>query len=351
MQIKKKIKFLILLKLIIYVYLIILFYNKQINELESSQNYQNKIKTFEFILENQLNNQIKRKINLDYKYINFAVIKRAKGPGCGLFSNYIVSLGCIRKYLIQGFVPIIEFESYKNVINGFIVDPKKGNPWEYYFNQPFGYEYHNIKTKAKNIKYFECQPRNIRPNEGIFLNKQIMNYWHAFANQYIPIKNEIINESNNIIKTIFKDSNNVLGVLLRGTDYVALKPRYHPIPPKIEDVIKEVKLLDNKNKYNWIFLATEDNIIRDVFLRSIGMKVKCLLSKRKIFYNYAMKKPLVYSIDFKKNLDYNKIYLLNVIILSKCLDFLAANTSGTVGVFILTEGFRYYKVYNLGLYK
>jgi hypothetical protein len=88
MQIKKKIKFLILLKLIIYVYLIILFYNKQINELESSQNYQNKIKTFEFILENQLNNQIKRKINLDYKYINFAVIKRAKGPGCGLFSNY-----------------------------------------------------------------------------------------------------------------------------------------------------------------------------------------------------------------------------------------------------------------------
>ena len=169
MQIKKKIKFLILLKLIIYVYLIILFYNKQINELESSQNYQNKIKTFEFILENQLNNQIKRKIDLDYKYINFAVIKRAKGPGCGLFSNYIVSLGCIRKYLIQGFVPIIEFESYKNVINGFIVDPKKGNPWEYYFNQPFGYEYHNIKAKAKNIKYFECSPRNIRPNEGIFL--------------------------------------------------------------------------------------------------------------------------------------------------------------------------------------
>ena len=71
--------------------------------------------------------------------------------------------------MIQGFVPILEFESYKNAINGFIVDPKKGNPWEYYFNQPFGYEYHNIKTKAKNIKYFECLPRIIRPNEGIFL--------------------------------------------------------------------------------------------------------------------------------------------------------------------------------------
>ena len=96
-------------------------------------------------------------------------------------------------------------------------------------------------------------------------------------------------ESNNIIKTIFKNSKNGLGVLLRGTDYVAMKPYNHPIPPKIEDVIKDVKLLDNKNKYNWIFLATEDNIIRDVFLKSIGAKVKFLLNKTKIFYNYSTK--------------------------------------------------------------
>lgn len=178
-----------------------------------------------------------------------------------------------------------------------------------------------------------------------------MNYWHIIANQYIPIKNEIIIESNNIIKTIFKGSKNILGVLLRGTDYVAMKPKNHPIPPKIEDVIKDVKLLDNKNKYNWIFLSTEDNIIRDIFLKSIGIKVKCLLSKTKISYNYSTKKPIALNIDFKNNLDFNKIYLLNIIILSKCLDLLAAKTSGTVGVFILTEGFRYYKVYNLGNYK
>ena len=178
-----------------------------------------------------------------------------------------------------------------------------------------------------------------------------MKYWHNFANQYIPIKKEIINESNKIIKTIFKDSKNVLGVLLRGTDYVAMRPHGHPIPPKIKDVIKDVKFLDNKYNYNWIFLATEDNNIRDIFLKSIGIKAKCLLSKTKIFYDYSTKKPLAYSIDFKSNLDFNKIYLLNIIILSKCLDLLAANTSGTAGIFILTEGFRYYKVYDLGYYK
>lgn len=253
--------------------------------------------------------------------------------------------------MIQGFIPILEFESYKNVINGFIIDRTKGNPWEYYFNQPFGYKYYNIIRKARNIKYFECRGNTKRPNMDIFINKEFMNYWHIMANKYIPINNEIIIESNKIIKKLFKESKNVLGVLLRGTDYIAVKPHGHPIPPKAEVAIKDVKLLDNKNKYDWIFLATEDNIIRKKFIRAIGIKVKCLLEKREIFYNYNKRQFLAYSIDFKRNIDFNKIYLLNIIILSKCLDLVAARTSGTIGIFILTEGFRNYKVYNLGNYK
>jgi hypothetical protein len=177
-----------------------------------------------------------------------------------------------------------------------------------------------------------------------------MNYWHILASQYIPIKKEIIIEANKKLNRIFTKSRNILGVLLRGTDYVANKPFGHPIPPKTEDVIKDVKLLDKKNKYDWIFLATEDNIIREHFIRGLGIKVKCLLNKRKIFYNYSEKKVFAYNIDYKKNINFNKIYLLNIIILSKCLDLLAANTSGTIGIFILTKGFRNYKVYNLGYY-
>ena len=93
-------------------------------------------------------------------------------------------------------------------------------------------------------------------------------------------------------------------------------------------------------------MATEDNIIREKFIKGIGIKVKCLL----ILYNYSEKKAFAHSIDYKRNINFNKIYLLNIIILSKCLDLLAANTSGTIGIFILTKGFRNYKVYNLGYY-
>ena len=161
------------------------------NSFEFFQNYENKIKTLKFLIHNEFNTKIINQINLNYEKFNFAVIK-TPCDFCGLLSAYISFLGCIRKYMIKGFIPILELESYKNVINGFIVDPSKGNPWEYFFNQPFGYQYSNIKKKAKNIKYFSCHS-SIRPDENIFLNKEAMNFWHIFANKYIPIKNEILN--------------------------------------------------------------------------------------------------------------------------------------------------------------
>ena len=41
---------------------------------------------------------------------------------------------------------------------------------------------------------------------------------------------------------------------------------------------------------------------------------------------------------------------LNIVILSKCLDIITSRTSGSAGIFILTKGFRHFKVYDLGLY-
>ena len=46
-----------------------------------------------------------------------------------------------------------------------------------------------------------------------------------------------------------------------------------------------------------------------------------------------------------------KTYLINIIILIKCIDIITSMTSGTIGAFILSEGFRNKIVYNLGLYK
>ncbi len=46
-----------------------------------------------------------------------------------------------------------------------------------------------------------------------------------------------------------------------------------------------------------------------------------------------------------------KDYIINIIILSKCIDIICGRANGSVMAFIITKGFRNVKAYNLGKYK
>ena len=278
----------------------------------------------------------------------FAIITRNCSL-CGLFSFYVVYLGCIHKYLLEGYIPIIDIKSFPNVINGF--NESKFNYWELFFNQPFGYNLELVLKKAKNIKYIICDDCSPRPDsDSIVFNMPKKHFWHNFANQYISIKSEIISLSRKIMCRLFKNSHNILGVLTRGTDYISKRPKGHPIPPNVTDLIMDVKKMDDKYNYEYIFFSTEDEKIREEFSKNFNNKLKQIKQKYKIEYDYSEKNYLNLNENIKGNLEFNKIYLLNIIILSKCLDIITAKCSGATGIFILTDGFRNIKTYNLGFY-
>ncbi len=220
-----------------------------------------------------------------------------------------------------------------------------------FFEQPYNYTIFDVKKKAKNITYFICTDKFYRPNIlNIYYNKSSIIFWHTFAKKYMPVKNEIIYESKIIMKKLFKKSKNILGVKLRGTDYISLKPGGHPIPPKVEIVISDVKSMDKKYKYDFIFFATEDEIIKEKFVSQFRNKLKLLNPNVFVKYNYTKGTIITLNEKIIGNIEYLKNYLLNILILSTCLDFLGSRGSGTAGVFILTNGFRHVKIYNLGIY-
>ena len=321
-------KFLLLNNLLIVIYIYIYFYRK---------------------IKDSKNKMIFKSSNKkDYTNNNFAIIKRECSI-CGLFSFYMVSLGCIHKYLLEGYIPIIDIKSFPNVINGF--NTSKQNYWEIFFEQPFGYTLESVLKKAKNITYISCDDCSPRPDEySMLLNEPRKNFWHNFANKYLLIKREIIDLANKIKYRLFKNTKNILGVLTRGTDYISKKPKFHPIPPNVSDLIHDVKKMDNKYKYDFIFFSTEDEIIRKNFTKCFNNKVKILKSNININYDYKKSDYLNVNDNIKGNIEFNKIYLLNIIILSKCLDIITARCSGTAGIFVLTNGFRNIKIYNLGTF-
>ena len=307
-----------------------------------------------FIVKNKninINNEFS---NLHYflKYNNTFIVIKYTCKTCGLFTIFNSFLDCINTYINKGYIPILDLKSYPNIFNGFNVTSLNKNPWEYYFEQPFGLSLETITKKAQNIIYSKYNNKicRIYGRKNIFYNKATLDFWHNIAMKYIPIKNDIINESNLIIKKYFRESKNILGILMRGTDYIAKRPKNHPIQPKPEKVINDVIKAFKRNHYDFIFLTTEDHLILQKFINIFGNKLK-YLENQNINYNYTEKKFLGYNKNILGNLNYQKIYLINIIILSKCIDIICSKAGGTFGAIVLSKGFRYIKLYNLGRYK
>ena len=291
----------------------------------------------------------KRKYRHELKTSNFSILSRLECPQCGFFSFYIVHLGCIYRYLLSGYTPIIDLKSFPNVYNG--NDTSKDNPWELFFHQPFNFTLKDVKKYGKHVTNFECTAIGERPDEiNMYYNKDSINFWHDFAKKYMPLKNELNLEANKIMKELFGDSTNILGVKMRGTDYIAWKPKGHSIPPSVEQVIIDVKKMDKQYNYDFIFFATEDEIIKKKFIPHFKNKIKLLNPNIQINYDYKQQNFINLNKNINGNIEYIKNYVLNTIILSKCLDIVTPRCSGTAGIFILTNGFRHTKIYNLGEY-
>ena len=286
--------------------------------------------------------------NICTKNKKFAILRRTSCEACGLFSYYIVHLGCIINYLKHGYIPILEVGSFWNVFIGYKVPDN--NPWEEFFNQPCGYTFEEV-VKMKDVEIFECECVSDMPDEKTIYSNNIMwNYHHKIQEKYMSVKQKIYNEAENIWYKLFGNSKNVLGILIRGTDYIALKPFGHARQPSFKRVRNDANKMDEKNKYDFIFLATEDGKIRNIFIKKFRQKLKYLLPKQKINYDDTYGEYLTYNQNVFGNMNFLKTYLLSVIILSKCVDIISSRTSGAAGVFILSNGYRNKLVYYLGEY-
>lgn len=294
------------------------------------------------IEENQYTN-----LNYDFNISKFNIIKKEDCKGCGFFSYYIFFIGYFITSIATQNIPIIDVGSYPNIFNNF--KPYDSNPWEYFFEQPYNLTLKEINEKAR-IKNYEntTNYNNLIPNyKTIFYKKYSLLFYHDVVTKYMPIKIEIMKKVNNIMKKLFNGSQNVLGVLARGTDYITLKKKGTPIPPTAGKMIEDINKYDKENKYDYIFLTTEDNLIRDKFKSEFGKKLKYIEFGINVKYNYNGIECFLENKN-AQGLEYQKIYLYNIIILSRCIDIISARTHGADVAFILSEGFRNNLVYDLG---
>jgi len=162
-------------------------------------------------------------------------IIRPPYPLSGLFFNVVTALGHIRHALSKEQFPVVDWQNYPNA---YLAPEKLGkeNAWEYYFEQPLriglkeAYNGENVILSNTDKKLPSFPSSNISFEE----KDSMLTEWRMLIKKgLLTIKSDIMREVLSIREKLFLQNDRVLGVKLRGTDYVANKPKWHYIPPHI----------------------------------------------------------------------------------------------------------------------
>ena len=278
-------------------------------------------------------------------------IIRPCGETNGLILAFIVTAGHIRYALSNGWLPVVDMQNYPNQY----LSPEKfgkENAWEYYFEQPLrigleqAYNGENVILGLKDI-IAPC------PNDGVsfFENRNnVVTKWRVLRKLgLLKIKPALLEEILTVREKLFSPNDRVLGVHLRGTDYISLRPINHPIPPPTE--FAAITVINKLKEWNCnkIFLATEDKDIARNFKNIFG---DICMTLDKEFVDFSPVKD-VGEFHLDRENDHflrGKEYLMEMALLSMCNSFVTARCSGSAGVMVLAEDFENVFAFNLVRY-
>ncbi|MDD3665054.1 MAG: hypothetical protein PHQ65_07305 [Bacteroidales bacterium] len=300
------------------------------------RNYPIKLFAKKYIVDDQLS-KTKKYMLIDrgayhYPYFNMSALKCLAGNM--LFAFY------------KGYIPYVDLAER---------DEGEFN-WDVFFRQPFENRINPQEIIKNNMvkQKFKVSPYYIR--HKFVYDRVELGIWSKIFKDFVVFNEKteayIQNEYNNIMP----QNSRVLGVVCRGTDYIVKKPSGHPVQPTPEYLIKYIDKKLSVLQIDFIYLATEEKRILDLFEESFPGKI---LTNNRTYYDeiyYSAKKVLdIGDISFERENDnYWKgiEYLSSVYILSKCVALIGGNCGAAQGaIYLNNHQYEFCDLINLGLYE
>lgn len=253
-------------------------------------------------------------------------------------------------YLIsKGYIPIINIVSADNSIYS---DGPGDDIWSKFFKQPTEIR----KEDLKNINDVTVSPLTGVTFSGKWLMQQMTHCGAMDLMKPEYFNDRLLQYIEGYRNRILQEPETTLGVLIRGTDYVAIKPKGHAVQATPEQVIEKIGNL-SKEEWNFkkIFVATEDLEALLKMQTAFGDRVIYVEQKR-----FALQKGE--SIAEQKEKDswkpgdgwkYGADYLCAMVLLSECAFFIASGSCTGTGMVqkLAKDQQRKSFIFDLGLYE
>ncbi len=255
-------------------------------------------------------------------YIFRAHWQESRNGFYNFFDRVFASLYEVRK---QGFEILVDMKNYYTEYAGL---ERYGivNVWEDYYEQPSSFTLDEAyQSKNVILSKFNEEKYNLPflMKERSFTNQWWIETYKILSKLFVIIPGRVLKERiNSEIERLNILEGETLGVLARGTDYVSLKPKDHPIPLNTKSLINECKKRLLNGEYKYIYIATEDLDILEEFKNNFGDR---LLFSEQMRMRQDVKETIM-SVEFDRENDKylrGLEYCTVIEILSKCRSLLA----------------------------
>lgn len=269
--------------------------------------------------------------NYSYKYFNICYL------------NNVMSL--IVYSLYRGCIPKIKINANHS---------DNCNNWEWYFIQPIELGYFNTCIYDNYITV-ECDkkqsPFNSNMKVAFDMESDEFKIWKFIYSKFVKFNKKTELYLNDELSVL--DKGTTIGTVIRGTDYVTLKPKGHPIQPDINILIDYLRKEMERGNYQYVYVATEEKRLYDIISKKFGENY--VLSNKRVYYDeyYSYKPDVIGKIHFsRENDNYLKglEYLSSLNILSKCNGIIGGNCGGMLYAVLMAQDNSTTKVINCGLY-
>lgn len=314
-----------------------LHYNKTVINVLNSGEIENKIR--------ELNNIINT-ANCEKIYY----IIRRDNKSIGLLTYVSIFLGHIAYAVAKGYIPVIDMKNFRSI---YLNEEQLGkvNAWELYFEQPCGIALEDLKQTDKII-YSPKYINPISPFSDSLYDDNESKFWKILAKNFVRLNNKTSEYINEELDDLFKNKK-VLGLLYRGTDYLSLKPKKHPIQPTIEQFVNQIeKSIEEWGDFDALYLATDEKKVFDILCEQFPGKV--LVNKRTYYDHFSDITFLAEASFDRENDHYLKglEYLSSIKLLSSTNSIIAGLCAGTYAAnFMKSNEYKHKFYFKLGVYK